>query len=62
MLVDGFVAATWQFEQGRVVLEPFGKLDAETNRALKEQSERLEAFAASPHPAVSAWFARSLSC
>jgi hypothetical protein len=46
MLVDGFVAGTWQLEQGRVVLEPFGKLDAATKRALKEESERLEAFVA----------------
>jgi hypothetical protein len=46
MLVDGFVAGTWQLEQGRVVLEPFGKLDAATKRALKEESEQLEAFVA----------------
>ena len=26
ILVDGLVAGTWQLEQGRVVLEPFGKL------------------------------------
>ena len=46
ILVDGFVAGTWQLAQGRVVLEPFGKLDAATKRALKEESERLEAFVA----------------
>ena len=28
ILVDGFVAGTWQLEKGRVVLEPFGKLGA----------------------------------
>jgi hypothetical protein len=44
ILVDGFVAGTWQLEQGRVVLEPFGKLDAETKRALKDEADRLEAF------------------
>ena len=46
ILVDGFVAGTWQLEQGHVVLEPFGKLDAETKRALSEEAERLEAFVA----------------
>jgi hypothetical protein len=46
ILVDGFVAGTWQLKNGRVVLEPFGKLDAQTKRALKEESERLEAFVA----------------
>jgi Winged helix DNA-binding domain len=46
MLVDGFVAGTWQLEQGRVVLEPFGRLAAGVKRALKEEAERLEAFVA----------------
>ena len=46
ILVDGFVAGTWQLEQGRVVLEPFGKLDAGVKRALKDEAERLEAFVA----------------
>ena len=46
ILVDGMVAGTWQLEQGRVVLEPFGKLDAGVKRALKEEAERLEAFVA----------------
>ena len=32
ILVDGMVAGTWQLEQGRVVLEPFGKLDAGVKR------------------------------
>ena len=44
ILVDGLVAGTWQLEQGRVVLEPFGKLDAATKRALKDEAGRLEAF------------------
>lgn len=47
ILVDGFVVGTWQLEDGRVVLEPFGKLDAGAKRALKEEEERVEAFAAS---------------
>jgi hypothetical protein len=46
ILVDGFVAGTWQLEQGRVVLEPFGKLDAGVKRALKDEAARLEAFVA----------------
>lgn len=46
ILVDGFVAGTWQLERGRVVLEPFGKLGAETKRALKDEAQRLEAFVA----------------
>ena len=46
ILVDGFVAGTWQLDGGRVVLEPFGKLDAATKRALKDEAERLEAFVA----------------
>jgi Winged helix DNA-binding domain len=44
ILVDGFVAGTWQLEQGRVVLEPFGKLDADVRRALADEAGRLEAF------------------
>jgi hypothetical protein len=46
ILVDGFVAGTWQLENGRVRLEPFGKLDAAAKRALKDEAERLEAFVA----------------
>jgi hypothetical protein len=46
ILVDGFVAGTWQLEQGRVVLEPFGKLDPGVKRALKDEAARLEAFVA----------------
>jgi hypothetical protein len=44
ILVDGFVAGTWQLERGGVVLEPFGRLDAETKRALKVEAQRLEAL------------------
>ena len=46
ILVDGFVAGTWQLEDGRVRLEPFRKLDAGVRRALEDEAERLEAFAA----------------
>ena len=44
ILVDGFVAGTWQLERGRVVLEPFGKLDAAAKRALQDEAERLQSF------------------
>ena len=46
MLVDGFVAGTWQLERGRVRLEPFGRLAAAVRRALQEEAARLEAFVA----------------
>jgi hypothetical protein len=46
MLVDGFVVGTWQLEQGRVRLEPFGRLDASDRRALRSEADRLEAFVA----------------
>lgn len=46
ILVDGFVAGTWQLEQGRVKLEPFGRLSREVRRALDDEVERLEAFVA----------------
>jgi hypothetical protein len=44
ILVDGFVAGTWQLEKGRVVLQPWSKLDAATKRALKDEADRVEAF------------------
>jgi hypothetical protein len=43
-LVDGFVAGAWYAENGRVRLEPFGKLPRTAQRELKEETERLEAF------------------
>ena len=46
ILVDGFVAGTWQFDGGHVKLEPFGRLDAAVREALREEAARLEAFAA----------------
>jgi hypothetical protein len=46
ILVDGFVAGMWQLDKGRVRLEPFGRLDAFVRGALRDESERLEAFIA----------------
>jgi hypothetical protein len=46
ILVDGFVAGTWQLEQGRVKLEPYGRLARDVRRALDDEVERLEAFVA----------------
>jgi hypothetical protein len=44
ILVDGFVVGTWQLENGRVKLEPFGKLNGAAKRGLKGEAERVEAF------------------
>jgi Winged helix DNA-binding domain len=46
ILVDGFVSGTWQLENGRVVLEPWQRLDASVRRALQDEAARIEAFAA----------------
>jgi hypothetical protein len=46
ILVDGFVAGTWQLERGKVVLEPFGRLPRETKEALAEEAACVEAFVA----------------
>jgi hypothetical protein len=43
-LVDGEVAGTWRHDDGRVRLEPFGRLDAATQRELDGEAERLAAF------------------
>jgi hypothetical protein len=43
-LVDGAVAGKWRHERGRIELEPFGRLDAATRRALEAEAERLAAF------------------
>jgi hypothetical protein len=40
-LVDGQVAGTWRHEKGRIELSPFGKLDANDLRALREEADRL---------------------
>ncbi len=44
ILVDGFVAGTWQLEKGRVRLEPFGRLPREAKAALADEAARVEAF------------------
>ena len=46
ILVDGFVAGTWQLDKGRVVLEPFAPLSRDVKRAARDEAERLEAFVA----------------
>lgn len=46
ILVDGFVTGTWQLDGGRVVLEPWRRLDRAVQRALREESERVEALVA----------------
>jgi hypothetical protein len=40
-LVDGRVAGTWRFDQGKVELTPFGKLDASVRRELRDECDRL---------------------
>jgi hypothetical protein len=44
-LVDGFVAGRWQLVDGRVELQPFERLNRATERALRREADRLEAFA-----------------
>jgi hypothetical protein len=43
-LVDGQVAGTWRYEQGRVKLVPFGRLSKAARAELDEEAERLAAF------------------
>ncbi|HEY7019323.1 MAG TPA: winged helix DNA-binding domain-containing protein [Gaiellaceae bacterium] len=43
-LVDGEVAGIWRHENGRIVLEPFGRLGRETRRELETEAERLAAL------------------
>jgi hypothetical protein len=38
------VAGTWRYEEGRVRLEPFGRLTREVRRELDDEAERLTAF------------------
>jgi hypothetical protein len=40
-LVDGQVAGTWKYEKGRVLTEPFARLDAADRRAVAAEGERL---------------------
>ena len=46
ILVDGFVAGTWQIEKGRVLLEPFARLPRDVTAALRPEIERIESFVA----------------
>jgi hypothetical protein len=43
-LIDGAVAGTWRHEDGRIALDPFAKLDAADERALREEADRLADF------------------
>lgn len=43
-LVDGAVAGTWRYEKGRVLTQPFVRLDARTHGEVGEEAERLAAF------------------
>jgi len=41
-LVDGAVAGTWRAEDGRIALEPFGRLPREARQQLEEEARALE--------------------
>jgi hypothetical protein len=43
-LVDGQVAGTWRYEDGRVRIEPFARLPLGARAALEEEAERLADF------------------
>jgi Winged helix DNA-binding domain len=43
-LVDGQVAGTWQYADGRVKLSPFGPLGTVVRRQLDDEAERMAAF------------------
>jgi Winged helix DNA-binding domain len=43
-LVYGAVAGAWRYESGRVVLDPFERLDRATLRALRDEGERMATF------------------
>jgi hypothetical protein len=43
-LVDGVVAGTWRHADGRIELEPFGRLDPASRRELGDEADRLAAF------------------
>ena len=43
-LVDGAVAGTWRYDNGRVELKLFKRLSRETRRELDDEAERLAAF------------------
>jgi hypothetical protein len=43
-LVDGAVAGTWRYEDGRVAFDAFERLDRAAQRALREEGERMAAL------------------
>ena len=40
-LVDGAVAGTWRYEDGRLTVEPFEKLPARVRQAVDDEADRL---------------------
>jgi hypothetical protein len=47
-LVDGAVAGTWRYEEGRLTLEPFDDIGATDRSAVDDEAERLRAWHAEP--------------
>jgi hypothetical protein len=47
-LVDGAVAGTWRYEDGRLTLDPFDEISLRDRRAVDEEAERLRAWHAEP--------------
>jgi hypothetical protein len=43
-LVDGRVAGAWRYRNGRIELEPFGRIPRAAKRELAEEGDRLRAF------------------
>jgi hypothetical protein len=43
-LIDGQIAGTWRFEDGRIAISPFYRLDTRSRRELDDEAERLAAF------------------
>jgi hypothetical protein len=43
-LVDGQVAGTWRFDEGRARVAPFGRLPRSVRNAVDDEAERLRAF------------------
>jgi len=43
-LVDGAVAGTWRYEDGRITWKPFARLDAAMRRDVADEAEQLAAL------------------
>ena len=43
-LVDGKVAGAWRHDNGRIALEPFGRLPRAARAELEDEAKRLAAF------------------